>query len=57
MSRAAQAVGLKIKLITEPMSPDNLGKLTHLLAKSKSRSRAAKLTQKITRGFLRYHYP
>lgn len=34
-----------------PMSPDNLGKLAHGLAKSKSRILSAKLTQKITRGF------
>jgi len=27
MSRVAQAVGLQIKLIAEPMSPDDLGKL------------------------------
>ena len=34
-----------------PMSPDNLGKLAHGLAKSKTRALADKLTQKITRGF------
>jgi len=51
MSRVAQAVGLKIKLIAEPMSPDDLGKLAHRLAKSKSRAESAKLTAQITEGF------
>jgi hypothetical protein len=51
MSRAAQAVGLQIKLIAEPMSPNDLGKLAHRLAKSKSRAGSAKLTDEITRGF------
>jgi transposase-like protein len=51
MSRAAQAVGLKIKLIAEPMSPDDLGKLAHRLAKSKRRTESAKLAAQITEGF------
>jgi len=51
MSRAAQAVGLQIKLIAEPMSPDDLGKLAHRLAKSKSRAKSAKLAAQITEGF------
>jgi hypothetical protein len=51
MSRAAQAVGLQIKLIAEPMSPDDLGKLAHRLAKSKSRTESAKLAAQITEGF------
>lgn len=51
MTRVAQAVGLKIKLIAEPMSPDDLGKLAHRLAKSKSRAESAKLTSEITKGF------
>ena len=51
MSRAAQAVGLQIKLIAEPMSPDDLGKLAHRLLKSKSRAESAKLAAKITQGF------
>lgn len=51
MSRAAQAVGLQIKLIAEPMSPDDLGKLAHRLAKSKSKAESAKLTKAITDGF------
>jgi hypothetical protein len=51
MTRAAQAVGLRIKLIAEPMSPDDLGKLAHRLAKSKSRAESAKLTTEITKGF------
>lgn len=51
MSRAAQAVGLQIKLIAEPMSPDDLGKLAHRLAKSRNKAEAAKLTKAITEGF------
>jgi len=51
ITRAAQAVGLRIKLIAEPMSPDDLGKLAHRLAKSKSRAESAKLTSEITKGF------
>lgn len=51
MSRAAQAVGLQIKLIAEPMSPDDLGKLAHRLAKSKSRTESTKLAARITEGF------
>ena len=51
MTRAAQAVGLRIKLIAEPMSPDDLGKLAHRLAKSKNRAESAKLTSEITKGF------
>ncbi len=51
MSRAAQAVGLKIKLTAEPMSPADLGKLAHRLAKSKSRTESAKLAARITKGF------
>ena len=51
MSRAAQAVGLQIKLIAEPMAPADLGKLAHRLAKSKSRAGSAKLKARITEGF------
>ena len=51
MSRVAQAVGLQIKLIAEPMSPDELGKLAHRLAKTKSRAESAKLADEITTGF------
>ena len=51
MSRAAQAVGLQIKLIAEPMFPDDLGKLAHRLAKSQSRTESAKLAARITEGF------
>jgi transcriptional regulator with XRE-family HTH domain len=51
MSRAAQAVGLQIKLIAEPMSPDQLGQLAHRLAKSKSRAESAQLAAQITEGF------
>jgi len=51
MTRAAQAVGLRIKLIAEPMSPADLGKLAHRLAKTKSRAESAKLTRGIANGF------
>ena len=51
MSRAAQAVGLKIKLIAEPMSPDELAKLAHRLSNSKHRADSARLTAQITPGF------
>jgi transcriptional regulator with XRE-family HTH domain len=51
MSRAARAVGLKIKLTAEPMSPDELGILAHRLAKSKTKAESAKLTAQITEGF------
>ena len=51
MSRAAHAVGLKIKLIAEPMSPDELGQLAHRLAKSKTKAESAKLTARITESF------
>lgn len=50
MSRAAQAVGLKIKLVAEPMSPEELGKLAHRLAGNKS-AESAKLIAQITEGF------
>lgn len=51
MSRAAQAVGLQLKLTAEPMSPAELGKRAQRLAKTKSAAEAAKLTDEITRGF------
>ena len=51
MSRAANAVGLKIKLVAEPMSPGELGKLASRLAKSKSPAEAREHAAKITRGF------
>lgn len=51
MTRAAHAVGLQIKLTAEPMSPDDLGKLAHRLAHSKSPASSAKLASEITRGF------
>ena len=51
MSRAAQAVGLKIKLVAEPMSPEELGKLAHRLASNKDRVESAKLATQITEGF------
>ena len=51
MSRAANAVGLTIKLVAEPMSPSELGKLASRLAKSKSPAKAREHTAEITRGF------
>ena len=51
MSRAAHAVGLKIKLIAEPMSPDELGHLARRLSKSKTKTETAQLTAQITEGF------
>lgn len=51
MSRAALAVGLKFKCIAEPMSPDELDKLAHRLAESKSRSQSARIRETITTGF------
>jgi hypothetical protein len=51
MSRAAQAVGLKIKLVAEPMSPGELGALSHRLAGNKNPVESARLVAKITEGF------
>jgi len=51
MSRAAQAVGLKIKLVAEPMSPGELGALAHRLAGNKNPVESARLVAKITEGF------
>jgi len=51
MSRAAQAVGLKIKLVAEPMSPEELGKLGRRLARAKTSKDAAAITNEITKGF------
>lgn len=53
MSRVAQAVGLHIKLVAEPMSAEDLGKLAHRLAKSRSRAKSAALAAEITQGFYR----
>ena len=51
MSRAAHAVGVKIKLFAEPMSPDELDHLAQQLAKSKPSATSAKLITLITEGF------
>jgi transcriptional regulator with XRE-family HTH domain len=51
MSRAAQAVGLKIKLVAEPMSPEELAALAHRLAGQKNPAEADRLVAKITEGF------
>lgn len=51
MSRAARAVGLNIKLIAEPMKPEELGQLAGKLARSTSRAEASRLKRQITEGF------
>jgi hypothetical protein len=51
MSRAANAVGLKIKLVAEPMTPAELGKLATQLSKNKNDTEAHKLAGVITEGF------
>jgi len=51
ISRAAQAVGLKVTLIAEPMSPEELGELAHRLAKSKKPDETSKLKAQILKGF------
>lgn len=51
MSRAAQAVGLKIKLVAEPMTPKELGQLGSQLAKTGKAGEARKIADKITEGF------
>ena len=51
VSRIAQAVGLQIRLIAEPVSPRDLGKLAHRLAKSNNRAESSKLAAQITEGF------
>jgi len=51
MSRAAEAVGLKIKLVAEPMTPKELGKLASQLAKSRKPAEVRKIADKITEGF------
>ncbi len=51
MSRAAHAVGLKIKLVAEPMTPAELGKLATQLAKTKRVGEARQIAGKITEGF------
>jgi len=48
---AAQTVGLKIKLVAELMTPEELGKLAHQLASNKKRDESARLAAKITEGF------
>ena len=51
MSRAAQAVGLKVTLVAEPMSPEELGELAHRLANSKKPDETSKLKAQILKGF------
>ncbi len=51
MTRAAEAVGLQIKLTAIPMSAEKLGHLAHRLANSKDKADARKLTDEIISGF------
>jgi transcriptional regulator with XRE-family HTH domain len=51
INRAAQAVGLKVTLIAEPMSPEELGELAHRLANSKKPGETRKLKAQILKGF------
>jgi len=51
MSRVANAMGLTIKLVAEPMSPRELGKRAARLARSKSPVEARGQAAAITRGF------
>ena len=51
MTRAAEAVGLQIKLTAIPMSPEKLGDLAHRLADSKDKAASRKLTDEIVSGF------
>ena len=51
MSRTAQAVGLKIKLVAETMFAEELGQLAHGLAHNKARVKSANLATQITKGF------
>ena len=51
MSRATEAVGLKIKLLAEPMTLKELGKLASQLAKSRKPAEVRKIADKITEGF------
>ena len=51
MSRAVQALGLKIKLVAEPMSPQELGKLAHQLAGNEDPHESTGLADQIIKGF------
>ena len=51
INRAAQAVGLKVTLSSEPMSPEELGELAHRLARSKKPAETSKLKAQILKGF------
>ena len=51
INRAAQAVGLKVTLVAEPMSPEELGELAHRLANSKKPNETSKLKAQILKGF------
>ena len=51
INRAAQAVGLKVTLSSEPMSPEELGAFAHRLARSKNPAETSKLKVQILKGF------
>ena len=51
MTRAAEAVGLQIRLTAIPMSAEKLGHLAHRLAESDDKAEARKLTDEIVSGF------
>lgn len=51
MINAAMTMGLKIKLVAEPMSPEELAKLAHQLAACDNPGEADKLEAAIIEGF------
>ncbi len=51
MSRAAEAVGLELRLDAKPMPPEQLGKLSARLSKARNRREKESLMHKITEGF------
>ena len=51
MRSAALTVGLKIKLVAKPMTPEELGNFAHQLAGNKNRDESARLAARITEGF------
>lgn len=50
MSRAARAVGSKIKSVAEPMTPRELGNLARKPAKTRGKAESSRLEEEITRG-------
>jgi len=51
MSRAARAVGLKITLEAEPMSPEELGELARRLPECKTDAEFNELKEQLIKGF------